>query len=87
MKSFKAIGYCHRSDPVERTCVDSFLILPHLLTFLLVQSCPFAPRRSLRQQSSTHQVQNRVGEVLHERRIFVTVHEVKDREKNPISDP
>lgn len=65
--------------------MDSLLVLPRLLMFLLVQSCLLASRRSLRQQSSTHQVQIRVGEI-HERRIFVTVHGVKDREKT-ISDP
>lgn len=79
MEPFKATGYCHRSDPVERTSVDSLLVLPHLLMFLLFQSCLLAPRRSLRQQNSTHQVQNRVGN--HERRIFCTVHGIKDREK------
>lgn len=45
MKSFKAMGYCHRNDPAERTLVDLFLILPHLLTFLLVQSCLLAPQK------------------------------------------
>lgn len=86
MKPFKATGYCHRSDPAERSLVDSLLVLPHLLMLLPVQSCLFAPSRSLRQQSSNHHVQNRVGEILYERRIFVTVHGVKDREKT-ISDP
>lgn len=43
MKAFKARGYCHRSDPAERTLVDSLLVLPPLLTFLPVQSPPFDP--------------------------------------------
>lgn len=88
MKSFKATGHCHRRDPVEKTLVDSPLVSPCLLTFLLlVQNCLLALRRSLRQPSSTHQVQNRVEEILHGRRIFVTVQRVKDRGKKTISDP
>lgn len=79
MNPFKTTGCCHRSDPAERTSVDSLPFLIWLLMFLLVQGCLYAPRRSLRQQSSSQRVQARAGN--HEGGIYIIVHGRKDKEK------
>lgn len=64
--------------------MGSLLVSLCVLKFLIVQEFLHAHESSLRQQSSSQEVQARAGN--HRKRIFLIVHGIKDGEKN-ISDP